>query len=80
MNKAAAPGEGAKVCQNDGGGPEGVAAAGKGAGCQHPAVVAHRALFGVQRRRANGGRKMGSGGKSSPSRLSRVSTAEDGTN
>ncbi|WOL15757.1 hypothetical protein Cni_G24538 [Canna indica] len=55
---------------------------GKSAWYPYSAMVAHRALFGAHRRPAGGGgggRKVGGGdGKSTPSRLSRVSAAEDG--
>ncbi|KAJ8493233.1 hypothetical protein OPV22_014954 [Ensete ventricosum] len=51
---------------------------GKAVGCPYSAMVAHRALFGSHRRRV-GGRKVGAGdGKSNPSRLSKVSAADDG--
>ncbi|WOL03274.1 hypothetical protein Cni_G11994 [Canna indica] len=51
----------------------------KTAGLPYSAMVAHRALYGANRRRCGGGRKVsGAGeGKSVPSRLSKVSTAED---
>ncbi|RWW17638.1 hypothetical protein GW17_00018422 [Ensete ventricosum] len=51
---------------------------GKAVGCPYSAMVAHRALFGSHRRRV-GARKVGAGdGKSNPSRLSKVSAADDG--
>ncbi|CAL9116401.1 unnamed protein product [Musa acuminata var. zebrina] len=51
---------------------------GKAVGYPYSAMVAQRALFGSHRRRV-GGRKVGAGdGKSHPSRLSKVSAADDG--